>query len=90
MKTRMTIKEMFREIVLNIGIIENMTDANFAIEHIGDFYYRTYIEKVYGQMMNGEKTAKEILGEIARNLSERVFNGMAVLVGRKLQNVINA
>ena len=88
MKTRKTIKEMFREIVLNAGVIENMKDADFAIEHIGDFYYRAYIEMCYYKFQNQERTANEIVAEIADNLSGRVFNGLAVLVGRQLKSII--
>lgn len=88
MKTKKTIKEMFRDIVLSIGVIENMTDVNFAIDHIGDFYYRAYIEMCYYKWQNQERTAKDIVEEIADNLSGRVFNGLAVLVGRMLKGVI--
>lgn len=90
MKTKKTIKEMFREIVLGVGVIENMTDANFAIEHIGDFYYRAYIEMCYYKWQNQERTANEIVSEIADNLASRVFNGLAVLVGRQLKQIVNA
>ena len=90
MKTKKTIKEMFREIVLGAGVIENMNDVNFAIEHIGDFYYRAYIEMCYYKWQNQERTANEIVSEIADNLASRVFNGLAVLVGRQLKQIVNA
>lgn len=85
---KMTIKEMFRDILFGAGTIENMTDAIFVIDRIGDFYYKAYIEMCYYKWQNQERTANEIVVEIADNLCGRVFNGMAVLVGRKLKSII--
>ena len=90
MKTRKTIKEMFHAICMDATQGVRSADEMFVVDRIGDFYYRVYIEKIYGQMLNGERSSKEILGEIADNLGGRVFNGMAVLVGSKLHDVINA
>ena len=88
--TRKTIKEMFHAICMDATQGRFCTDEQFVVESIGDFYYRVFIEKAYNEWINGERSSKEILGDIAQNLSGRVFNGMAVLVGRRIEYMINA
>lgn len=90
MKTRKTIEQMFHVICMDATRGLRSADEMFVCSMIGDFYYRVYIEKVYNQWKNQERTAKDILSEISGELAGRVFNGMAVFVGRKIQGLINA
>ena len=85
----MTIKEMVLDLLVGAGIDGGLKDADFVAGMIGDFYYRRYIVNVHGQFKKNERTAEEIIREMADNLCSRVFNGMSVLVGRKLQSIIN-